>query len=353
MPSLRGGGAERVVSILLKSLDRRKFAIHLALLANKENVVPLHRDVVVYDFNTARVRYGVCKLLFLLRSLQPDYAFSTLGYLNLIIMLFYSVLPGKTKFIARESNIPSLHIDKSNHPSILNFLYPRLYPRFHKIVCQSRDMQQDLVENFGLQSEKIALINNPVDCDMVRSLAESFSVELEGAISLLAVGKLMRQKGFDMLLKAVAGMNDERIGLTIIGEGDERKSLEELASSLQIADRVSFLGYVANPYPFMRKADLLVLSSRYEGFPNVVLEANACGTPVVAFDCPGGLREIIQDGVNGWLVPPADVNALAETIIQAIATPIQSDMVSSFIRQKFGIERILPLYEALFANGDH
>lgn len=348
LPSLKGGGAERVTRTIMSHLDRSRFDIHLFLLTEKNTRSNLLPDVKVYGAGCRKVSFSLIKLIVLAWRLKPEAIYSTLGYVNLLVMLVRGFMPKKIKFIARESNIPSIHLNQSSIAWIYKFLYPRLYPKFDTVVCQSNDMRSDLCKNFCIPAEKIRVINNPVDTELVETRAAEGSADFpDGYFHLLAAGKLMRQKGFDLLLQGMRTLGDG-FYLTILGSGEEEARLKSLAAELNIADRVEFKGYVDNPYPYMKKADLFVLSSRYEGFPNVVLEANACGTPVVAFDCPGGLSEIIQEGLNGWLVPPGNVAALVEAIRHAADCRPDSSSIKDLVRRKYGIEKIMPQFEALF-----
>jgi len=136
--------------------------------------------------------------------------------------------------------------------------------------------------------------------------------------------------------------------LTILGQGPEEENLKLIALELGLKERITFTGFVQNPYPYMSQADLFVLSSRFEGFPNVVLEAMACGTPVVAFECPGGINEIIEEGVNGWKVNLEDTSALARAIETAMKTQLDSNLIRKYVQERFGVKKIVQEYERAF-----
>ena len=349
VPSLAGGGAERVVLTLLGHLDRSRFAPELAaatLSGPYAGQVPA--DVPAHDLGSARARGAVLRLAGLVRRSRPDVLFSTLGHLNLLAMLARPLYgrPGPA-LVARETNIPSLNLGQSPYPGLFRLLYRRLYPRFDRVVCQSRDMQADLVDNFGLPADRARVIHNPVDAEAVAARAAEGGADLPaGFVNLVAAGKLLRQKGFDLLLTALALLPAERFRLTVLGQGPLRESLEEQARRQGLAGRAVFAGFAANPYPWLAGADLFVLSSRYEGLPNVVLEALTLGTPCVAFRCPGGLAEIVREGVNGFLAEPGNPADLARAIRQAADADLDRAAVAA-TAEPFRVERIVREYEAL------
>lgn len=352
IPSLAGGGAERVVLTLLSHLDRGRFAPVLAAASlSGPYVDQLPAGIPAHDLGSARARGAVFRLAALVRRTRPDVLFSTLGHLNLLVMLARPLL-GRPRpvLVARETNIPSLNLAQSPHPRLFGLLYRALYPRFDRVVCQSRDMQRDLAENFGVPGARTRVIPNPVDAAAIRSLAATGTAPLPaGAFNLVAAGKLMRQKGFDLLLQALALLPDPRFHLTILGQGPLRETLEAQARGLGLANRVTFAGFQANPYPWLARADLFVLSSRYEGLPNVVLEALALGAPVAAFACPGGLDEIIRPGENGFLAEPANPADLALTIAHAAENlPDRARVAASASR--FAVERIVREYQDLLED---
>ncbi|MFP4644830.1 MAG: glycosyltransferase, partial [Spirochaetales bacterium] len=168
-------------------------------------------------------------------------------------------------------------------------------------------------------------------------------------LELLAVGRLVPQKGFDLLLEALAGTTRD-VKLTIAGEGPEHPRLEHAASKLPAGKPVRFVGFTDNPWRLMARSDVLVLSSRYEGLPNVVLEAGAVGLPVIAFDCPGGTREIVYDGQNGVLVPCGNTDALTRAIDHFDREWFDADTIRKRIHREHHPETIVRAYERLLES---
>jgi glycosyltransferase involved in cell wall biosynthesis len=349
IPTLSGGGAERVVVTLLQHLDRACFDLALAVVDTRNaafrDQVPT--DVEFLDLGCRRVRQALPKLVRLLWRRQPDVVMSTLGHLNLALAIVRPLLPNRTRYIARETIVVSQGIVEHPRPRLWAWAYRRFYGRFDRVICQSRDMRDDLVAAHGLDVGRTVVIHNPVDRGrIVAALGASGSAAAPShLLSVAAAGRLVDQKGFDLLLDALALAKRRDMQLTILGDGPLGAELSARAEARGIADRVRFAGFLRNPYPTVAAADLFVLSSRYEGFPNVVLEALACGTPVVATPAPGGVREIL-DGIEGCIV--AD-----EVSAQALADALdrwQPSRVPPTVVARYAVERIVAAYEAEFMH---
>jgi glycosyltransferase involved in cell wall biosynthesis len=353
IPSLRAGGAERVIVNLLRHLDKSKFDIILIVINMQDAVYTeeLPNDIQILDLTTGRVRYAFLKILRLFWQLRPDVVFSTLGHLNLMLALLQPFLPRHIRLLCRETTILSAALKAYSYPQIWLWAYKKFYSRFAAIICQSKYMRDDLILNFNMPLDKIVVINNPVDIDRVLQLAAlpipadiaRFAAQenAQPVINLVAAGRLVEVKGFDLLFKALALHANAAIRLTLLGEGPLKADLQNLAKSLGIEQQICFAGYQKNPYAFISRADAYVLSSRIEGFPNVVLEALACGTPVIATPALGGTMEILADVEGCFLASSISAEGLAEAFSKfEWGKRIHRDVIAPY-----AIERIVELYE--------
>lgn len=326
IPTLAGGGAERVFSILLRHLDRRRFEPHLAVLrAQGEYMSDIPGDVVIHDLKISRARYALPAIVKLVWKTRPQAILSTLGHLNTVLISTKALLPRGTRLLVRESVTSSVVLpEETGHPGFWQWLYRHLYNRADKVVCLSDAMMNDMAEHFSVRTEKLVRIYNPVEVERVRELSQTGGNPFSGpGPHLVAAGRLCRAKGFDLLLDAMPIVRKHLPGaeLAILGDGGLRAALEEHAQALDLGQSVRFLGFRQNPWLYFRHADLFVLSSRYEGLPNVVLEALALETPVVATDCPGAIREIHDCSDGMVVVRPEDPQALAEAIVSVCHRP--------------------------------
>lgn len=352
IPTLRGGGAERVIVTLLQHFDRSRFDLSLGVVDMRGSIFcdQVPEDVRFTDLNCGRVRYAVPKVLRLVRSLRPDVVFSTLGHLNLALALAKPLFPAQTKIIGRETTVVSKGLMRYSNPTLWGIAYRWFYGRLDFVICQSLHMKDDLITQFCFPAEKTCVIHNPLDIERIRGLTqhdvlavESFSSASVETIDLVAAGRLVPEKGFDILLQAMRLCADIPLCLTILGEGPLEATLKKQAVAEGVADRVLFAGFQVNPYAWFTRADAFVLSSRFEGFPNVVLEALACGAPVISTPAPGGTREILDGIPECELADEVTAPALAAAIRRWVER--RPRRVDSNVVVPYAVGRIVRQYE--------
>ncbi len=348
------GGAERMMVSILNHFVLEGFVVHLIIFDNRGALKEeLNKEIMVEDLATPSVMRGMLKCLKRLKKIKPDIVFAGIGHLNIALAPFVPLmrlLLPKAKWIARETNIVSLQNQTSHSPKLFDWLYRHTYNNYDVIVAQSEDMKEDLEKNY-FRSNKIVVINNPIDHEKVQQLANEKHdfVFDKSKVNLLAVSRLREEKRHDLMLKTLA-LLPEMYHLTLVGSGEKEEALKSLARSLKIEDRISFEGQQSNPYVYMKSADLFLLTSEREGFPNVLLEANVLGLPIVAFVCMGGIREIITPKLNGLYAPFGECRLLANKIMEAKRYYFNREEIKESTKRRFSKRVILNKYKKIFLN---
>jgi len=299
LPSLAGGGAERIVTALLHNLDREQFEPHLGLLSEDgtyRDLIP--PDVPVHDLRSPRMRFALPRLVHLIRRVRPDTVFSTIDHMNLAVMLVRPLIPCSIRVVIRPTSILAESIKEFRWPALILFLYKKLYPLADRIICQSDHMQHELLRLLG-QPEKLKRIYNPVDVAAIRRHVRSgenpYAQHGPGP-HIVTAGRLAPQKAFDRILEQLPLWMETHpdMHLWILGTGPDKGQLERLARELGVSSVVHFPGFQANPYRWFHHADLFVLTSIHEALPNVLLEALASGCRSLIRACPGGCAEVAK-----------------------------------------------------------
>jgi len=348
------GGAQRVTSTLANQFVQKNYEVHVVLFTKKgELFETLNKRIIVHDLNVKKVSLGLPQMMKVLLSEKPDIVFSLITHVTLLLAIFIPFLKfflKKTTFLMREVSIPSQRVKYIKKEKQKTFLYKRFIVNFDYIIAQSNFMKEDMVKTYNIKEERIMVINNPLNLQNIHDKAE----KNEGVpfnsfkTNLLATGRLGPEKRFDKLLELIPILGED-YHLNIIGEGLERNNLEKRIEALNIENQVTLHGEKKNPYVYMKKADIALLSSEYEGYPNVLLEANACGTFAIAFACPGVNEEIIQNGVNGYLVDNGNIKAMA-IAIEKYKNQKKNHMEILKSVERYKVEVIVKKYQDLWEH---
>jgi len=329
LPSLAGGGAEKVFLHLGQGFAERGAEVHLVLARAEGPYLPLVPDSLqVVDLGASRVLRSLPALVCYLRRARPVALLSALDQANVVALWAQKLARVPTRVVVTVHNTPSQATAQARTLSarLMRYWVKPFYPWAHAVVAVSKGVANDLTNWVGVPTDKVRVIYNPIITPELFHKAEEpldhpwFQPGQPPVIP--GAGRLTTQKDFPTLLRAFALVRAQRSArLMILGEGELRADLERLAEQLGIAEDFALPGFVQNPYPYLKRAAVFVLSSRWEGLPTVLVEALALGTPVVSTDCPSGPREILADGKWGRLVPVGDAGKLAEAILETLRQP--------------------------------
>lgn len=327
LPSLHGGGAERSMVTLANGFAMRGYKVDLVLVkAEGPYISEVSDKVDIINLSSSSVLKSLPRFVRYIRRANPEIILSAMSHANVIAILanFLSGLRSQAIVSERESLAAAISARRGIKYRILRFLMRTAYPYADKIVTVSSAMQNEIIHHFNIGQNKVTYIYNPIVNEKLYQLAKC-SIEHpwyrdEKGPLILAVGRLTAQKDYPTLIKAFSQLRYQvhEARLVILGEGEDRESLNELVQASHLQSYVSLPGFISNPFPYMKRASLFVLSSRWEGLPGVLIQAMACGTPVVSTDCPTGPSEILENGKWGRLVPVGDVQALAQAMLEAL-----------------------------------
>ncbi|MGA4439877.1 glycosyltransferase [Psychrobacter pocilloporae] len=356
IPSMNGGGAERVMLALANGLAEKDILVDLVL--NKVDgayIKDASAKVNIVSLDSSRAMRSILPLAKYLRKEKPDAILSAMNYVNIVTVMAHLASGSNTKVIVSEHN--NLTESKKElsfiKGRILTSLMSWAYRKANGIVAVSNGVADALTNELKIDRNKITTIYNPIFSeDLIKRSQESILhpwINNAAFPLVLSVGRLTSQKDFRTLIHAFKQVLEKKnCNLIILGEGELRPELEKLIKSLGLDDNVQLLGFVDNPYAWMSHADLFVLSSIREGFGNVIVEAMACGTPIVSTDCPSGPHEILEGGKWGDLVPSGNSDLLAQSIIDSLDNPVKVDVRTR--AEFFSVDNAVNKYLDIFSS---
>lgn len=329
LPDLRGGGVERIRIVLAHEFSRVGHSVEFVLMqAHGELLEEAKASFSVVDLECPRARALPLTLARYLRRRRPDALIAAMWPLTAIAPVAAKLSGHRCKVLVSEHNTLSVQYRSWGglHQTMLRGSMSLGYRFSNKRVAVSGGVAKDIARLSGLRLEHFDVVHNPVPPRPTSSPAAVAAVEaMWGAPAgarIVTVGSMKGQKNHPLLLQAFAKLARPDARLMFVGDGQGRGELLSLARELGVADRVILAGFHPDPTPFYQTADLFALSSNYEGFGNVIVEALACGIPVVSTDCPSGPGEILDGGRYGHLVPVGDVDAMTAALLAALDEPL-------------------------------
>ncbi|MBF8149562.1 glycosyltransferase [Winogradskyella sp. F6397] len=345
LPTLTAGGAERVISFIAQNINKSKFDSKLLVTGYEKDAAYLIDDIEVEFFKKKRVLNAVSNIFIYLLKHRPNVVVSSIGHLNTVMGLM-SPFFLKTKFIIREASVISLmdqiHNERTTKKSfsIYEILSRASYKLVDKIICQSKDMADDFINIYNVKKQNIAIINNPITNYPPLKKVDS---AVQKPIRFITVGRLSKEKGQLRVIELLSKLKFP-FHYTIIGDGPIKDDILEAIKTNQLVDRFTYIPFTKEVSKHMSSNDMFLQGSYVEGFPNTVLESCFVGTPVLAFNVPGGTKEIIQHQVNGYLVE----NEEEYFYYLNNKLTLEPQKVRDSVKMKFDKNKILKQYESLF-----
>jgi GalNAc-alpha-(1->4)-GalNAc-alpha-(1->3)-diNAcBac-PP-undecaprenol alpha-1,4-N-acetyl-D-galactosaminyltransferase len=355
--SLGRGGAERTASVLAGAWADRGAKVTLITLAQEDvPAYPLHSAIVLRQLKVRggmarHIIHSVLRNLRIVRALRhairdsaPDVVIGFMDIPN--VLAFLAVRGMNTPVIVTEHIHPGYYRIGWHWETLRRFVYRRA----DALVCVSTPLLDWFQSRIKVRG---CVIPNPVDPAPLRIASDKKRDEVGAGHVIVGMGRLVEQKGFDLLIEAFSRVADRHSAwsLKIVGDGPLREQLERQTQEMNLEARVEFTGALADPFPVLRAADLFVFCSRYEGFGNALCEAMACGLPAISFDCPAGPSEIVRNGVDGLLVAAEDVTALSAAMDRLMTDGkerLKLAARAAEVVSRFGIDRVLGLWEHTF-----
>ena len=332
LPSLGGGGAERVSIDLAREFGRHGHAVEFVLMSATGEFLPeVMREFSVVDLKTPQARSVPLALSRYLRQKQPRALIVNMWPLTTMAVLAHLLSGSKCQLLLVEHSVLSRQYAGWGwlHNRLMRLSMMVSHRMAQHVAAVSAGAAEDVVALAALPKQRVRVLHNPIPQRPQPSGADTAVAEALWACTkgqrLLTVGTFKTVKNYSLMLRAFAELTLPSARLMFLGKGPDEQMLRDLSASLGIQDRVIFAGFHADPSPFYATADLFVLSSDYEGLPTVIIEALSFGVPVVSTDCPAGPAEILENGRWGRLVPVGDFAALAQGMEQALVEPVDGE----------------------------
>ncbi|PCI97425.1 MAG: hypothetical protein COB14_09105 [Alphaproteobacteria bacterium] len=328
LPTLGAGGAERILITLMNNLDRTRFQPEFLALNDAGPIKEwVDKEILFHSFKNRTIKTSIFKLYTLIKNTQPDVIFTTMVHSNALALLMKLFFP-HIRVIVREAALPSVLISRYGIKGrFCTLVYKLLYGRADVVISNCSQMIEDFTKTIKISTKNHRILFNPVDTQrLFSSIPSQFIMpqKRESTLHFVAVGRLAYEKGYDRLLHALVDFKPKKNWrIDLIGEGAYRETLMRLIKELRLEEHVFLQGYHSNPWIIAAQADCLLLPSRWEGMPNVVLEGFSCGIPAIAMREAGGITDIekyaddrylsVVDTVDDFVCAMGDIKITPKT----------------------------------------
>lgn len=348
LPRFSSGGAERIVITIANALCVR-YEVYLAVIQPKGPLITEINTRVHVIALGSKIIWPLL-LIQLIRKQDPVAVMSTFWDLNLILVGLRFLFHRDTRLILREAVIPHTVLEQRPARRFMYALYRHAYPQADQIIALSENMKQSILDIAPDCENRISVVNNAISPERLNfTLVEER--EFLAQPYLIAIGRLIPQKGFDMLIEAFAKCQTKlpMFQLIIVGEGKQRAELEQLIRQWGLTSKVKLTGHIKNPVPMIKKAHLYILSSRFEGMPNTLVESLCVGTPVLATTKNTSAEEFITPGINGYLVEKCDSKLIAKKLNQVIPSieSLDRQKIAATACKQFALDTMIDRYEEI------
>ena len=278
LPTLQGGGAEKVISSLALNLDSNKYEVIIVVFDLSRQKYLKNKKIKIFNLKNKKISWGIYSFINCIKKIQPDVIISSVGHLNLMISLIKFLLPKKTKLIARESNFLSKNIKLQSNSIFMTILYKIFYNNLDLSIVFSRTHKKDMLSSSNIDKSKVKILFNPIDFNLIKKLSKQKidnrykKYFFNNSRKFIFVGSLSFQKGIDIFIRILDKCKNRNFIYNIIGEGSEFLHLKKLVKEKDLSKKINFIPYQINPFPYIVQSDALIMSSRFEGMPNIVLE---------------------------------------------------------------------------------
>ncbi len=370
LPTFTFGGAERTSLNLLKGIDKNRFRICLVtsrqIFSHYQNI-DIEKFIAIEDLgidvwfsSLRRFVHDIGRVALLLKREKPDIAFGMMHYPSSLLVFAKTFLRVNVGVVASPRGPSTEYLKHFEHKFLRRKLLKWVFGLFcryaDRIVVSSTGMKEECIRDYHAIPERVEVIPNSIDINEIRKISqEGIDIEMPGDFKFIVTsGRLEREKDFAILLRAFCQVRKiEKVKLLIIGSGSERENIERLSHEIGIREDVILMGYQRNPYKYISRSDIFVHTCLFEGFANVIIEAMACGIPVIAIDCPYGPRDIIRHQENGLLVPMHDEGSLINYLIMLLRDKQLRDSIArrGFERaMDFPRYKMVKSYENIFQH---